>query len=92
MRIPIKENKEPIKNQDKNTSNLIDNKFQQKIQIKNARELIQKYPTKEKLSNEYLKEHFKDNESSSFRTGTFSQLFFRIASFSEQNFNRAATS
>ena len=30
VRIPIKENKEPIKNQDKNTSNLIDNKFQQK--------------------------------------------------------------
>ena len=61
-RIPIEENKEPIKNQDKNASNLIDNKFQQKIQIKNAWELIQKYPTKEKLSNEYLKEHFRDNE------------------------------
>ena len=40
----------------------MDNKFKQKIQIKNARELIQKYPTKEKLSNEYLKEHFKDDE------------------------------
>ena len=40
-RIPIKENKEPSKSNDKNATNLINHKFQQKIKIKNAKELIQ---------------------------------------------------
>ena len=40
-RIPTKENKEPSKSNDKNATNLINHKFQQKIKIKNAKELIQ---------------------------------------------------
>ena len=40
-RIPIKENKEPSKSNDKNATNLTNHKFQQKIKIKNAKELIQ---------------------------------------------------
>ena len=38
---------------------LVTNKFQQKIKIK---KLIKKLPTKENLSNGYLKGHFKDNK------------------------------
>ena len=37
----------------------VTNKFQQKIKIK---KLIKKLPTKENLSNGYLKGHFKDNK------------------------------
>ena len=63
--IPIKENKE-TRSTDKKTTKPVDNKFQQKIKIKNAKELIQKFPTKEDLNNGYLKEHFKDNEPALF--------------------------
>ena len=65
-RIPIKENKESSRSNDKNTTKSVNNKFQQKIKIKNAKELIQKFPRKENLSNGYLKEHFKDNEPAVF--------------------------
>ena len=63
--IPIKENKE-TRSTDKKTTKPVDNKFQQKIKIKNAKELIQKFPTKEDLNNGCLKEHFKDNEPALF--------------------------
>ena len=63
--IPIKENKE-TRSTDKKTTKPVDNKFQQKIKIKNAKELIQKFPTKEDLNNGYLKEHCKDNEPAVF--------------------------
>ena len=65
-RIPIKENKEPSRSSDKITAKSENNKFQQKINIKNAKELIQLFPTKENLNNEYLKKHFKDNEQAVF--------------------------
>ena len=65
-RIPIKENEEPSRNNDKNKKKSEKNKFKQKIRIKNAKELIQKCPTKERLSNRYLKEVFKDNEPAVF--------------------------
>ena len=61
-RIPIKENTELGGNNDKNITKIVNNKFQQKIKIINANELIQKYPTKENLNNGYLKRHFKDSE------------------------------
>ena len=61
-RIPIKENTELCSNNDNNITKPWNNKFQQKIKIINANELIQKYPTKENLNNGYLKRHFKDNE------------------------------
>ena len=59
-RIPIKENKETRSN-DKQTAKSLNSKFHRKIKIKNAKELIQKFPTKADLDNGYLKEHFKDN-------------------------------
>ena len=65
-RIPTKANKESSRNNDKNTTKPVNNKFQQKIKIKNAKELIQKFPTEENLSNGYLKEHFKDSEPEVF--------------------------
>ena len=61
-RIPIKENTEFGGNNDKNITKIVNNKFQQKIKIINANELIQKYPAKENLNNGYLKRHFKDSE------------------------------
>ena len=61
-RIPIKENKESSRSNDKNATDSVNNKFQQIIKNKNAKELIQKFPTKGYLRNEYLKGHFKDNE------------------------------
>ena len=61
-RIPIKENKESSRSNDKIATDSVTNKFQQKIKNKNAKELIQKFPTKGYLRNEYLKGHFKDNE------------------------------
>ena len=39
-RIPIKENKEPSRINDKNTTKSENNQCQQKIKIKNAKELI----------------------------------------------------
>ena len=63
-RIPIKTTKESSRSNDENATNSVNNKFQPKIKIKNAKELIQKDPTKENLSNECLKEHFKDVTSS----------------------------
>ena len=64
-RIPIKNKERPWSN-DKNTTKSENNKFQQKIKIKNGKELIQKFPTKEKLGNEYLKEHYKENDLAVF--------------------------
>ena len=49
--IPVKENKESSRSNDKNTIKSVNNKFQQKIKIRNAKELIQKFPRKENLSN-----------------------------------------
>ena len=65
-RIPIKENTELGGNNDKNITKIVNNKFQQKIKIINANELIQKYPAKENLNNGYLKRHFTDRQ----RTGS----------------------
>ena len=45
-RIPIKENKESSRSNDKIATDSVTNKFQQKIKNKNAKELIQKFPTK----------------------------------------------
>ena len=39
-RIPIKENNGSPRNNDKNTTKPVNNKFQQKIKIKNAKEII----------------------------------------------------
>ena len=58
-RIPIKENKESSRSNDKNATMSVTNKFQQKIEI---RKLIKKLPTKENLNNGYLKGNFKDNK------------------------------
>ena len=63
-RIPVKTNR-VIQSNDENATNSVNNKFQPKTKIKNAKELIQKDPTKENLSNQCLKEHFKDNVTSS---------------------------
>ena len=58
-RIPIKENKEN-KGIDRKTAKTTENKFRQKIKIRNVKELFQKFPTKEDLNKGYLKEHFKN--------------------------------
>ena len=62
-RIPVKENKEKKINE-ANTFKTAQKKFQQKIKIQNATELFKKFPTKEDVNNEYLKEHFKNFEIS----------------------------
>ena len=60
-RTPIIKNKEN-KSIDRKTIKIADNMFQQKVKIRNAKELSQKFPTKEDLKNGYLKEHFKNHE------------------------------
>ena len=59
--MPIKENK-GNKITNTKTPKTVEKKFQQKIEIKNATEIFQKFPTKEDLNSGYLKEHFRNFE------------------------------
>ena len=85
-RILIKENKE-TRSTDKKTTKPVDNKFQEKIKIRNAKELIQKFTTKEDLNNGYLKEYFKNNEPAIFEINK-NQNYIIIAPSNVHCFNK----